>query len=133
MDDWRMSKVPFFTVRHVTDEITSLGVRIVGITENAADPSAKCFLFQISLGGRTDQDRQLGLDTYAVSNEWGASAYGCIDAYSVKDDELVLNFTPQGAEMLGNPTHVLLNLALSSQGIDALRRGLSSVIGDPTS
>lgn len=47
---------------------------MVGLSEDAAD-GGRAFLFQAA-PSFDEQDRILGMDTYAVSNEVGATVYG---------------------------------------------------------
>lgn len=124
-----MTKTPYFTVRNVTDDcLPDFNSRIVGITEDRADPSAKYFLFQRALGDFTDEDHRLGMDTYAISNEQGKSSYGSLASYKLSGTKLVLNFTVDGAESLGVPTTVELNLALADEDVETLRSGLREVV-----
>jgi hypothetical protein len=122
---------PFFTVRYVSDDMLSdIDTRIVGLTEDPNDPSAKSLLFQRSLSEPTAEDRQFGMDTYAISTEQGVSEYAPLWSYELTDATLTLNFTEEGADLLGIPPSVILRLDLNSDALATLRSGLSEVIGD---
>jgi hypothetical protein len=127
-----MSADPLFVVRRVTDTtLKEIGVRILGITENQEDGQARCFLFQISLEEYHDQDRRLDLDAYAVSNEKGATAYGCLTSYKQSESRLILNFTKDSTKVFGLSSPVVLSLALDDQNLELLRRGLREIVGTP--
>jgi hypothetical protein len=103
------ASAPFFTVVHVTDDVMEdIDTRILGVTEDPGDPTAKCFLFQRSLSEPTDDDRRLGMDTYAISTEQGLSDYAPLASYELSDRELVMDFTEEGARLLGVPQNVIL-------------------------
>jgi hypothetical protein len=72
--------------------LDDLDVRVVGITQDPEDSSAMCFVFQRSLGDASEQDRQLGLTTYEISDELGLSAYGALDSYELTANSLLLTF-----------------------------------------
>ena len=48
----------------------------------------------------SDQDRALGVDTHAVTNELSAAVYGAVEAYTIDEGATL---TPDGADMLGLP------------------------------
>jgi hypothetical protein len=124
-----MSSTAFFTVSYVTDDIMNdLDARVVGIAENPNDPSARSFLFQRSLSDPTDQDRRLGMDTYTVSTEQGMSACAPLETYELTSEKILLNFTEEGADLLGVPQRVMLELALSNHEFETLSSGLREII-----
>jgi hypothetical protein len=123
-----MNSPPLFTVRRATDDtLNDLNVRIVGLSEDVAGTTGKCLLFQRALES-TDQDRALALDTFAVSNEGGATEYGCVRRYSLGPHSLSLQFTRDGAEALGVPQSTLLALDLGDGAIATIRSGLKAVL-----
>lgn len=123
-----VSSPTFFTVTHVTDDILNdLDARVLGLTEDPNDPSARSILFQRSLSEPTDQDRRLGLSSYDVSNEQGLSAYAALESYELRPDTLVLNFTGYGANLLGMSRQVRLELALSDRDLETLGTGLREI------
>jgi hypothetical protein len=124
-----VNNAPFFIVRHVSDDsMDDLGTRVVGVTEDPQADYARCFLFQRSLSPHTDEDHRLGMDTYAISNEHGASAYAPLASYEVTPRKLVLNFTKDAASVLGVPQQVTLELALTDHDVEILISGLREVI-----
>lgn len=130
MDGLAMNNISLFTVRYASDDIQSdLNVRVIGITEDPQDASARNFLFQRSLGDPTPEDQRLGLDTYATSNEQGLSVYGALDSYHLDQATLVLNFTAEAAAVFGVPRTVTLELALNEHDVQVLSSGLREVVG----
>jgi hypothetical protein len=123
-----MNTPPLFTVRRATDDtLNDLNVRIVGLSEDVAGATGKCLLFQRALES-TDQDRALAMDTFAVSNEVGATEYGCVRGYSLGPNSLRLQFTLDGSDALGVPQDTLLALDLSDRAITTIRSGLKAVL-----
>jgi Immunity protein 10 len=124
-----VSSAPFFIVRHVSDDsMDDLGTRVVGVTEDPQTDCARCFLFQRSLSNYTNEDRRLGMDTYAISNEHGVSAYAPLTSYEVTPRKLMLNFTKDAAKVLGVPQQVTLELTLTDHDMEILISGLREVI-----
>jgi len=74
------------------------------------------------------QDRELGMETYAVSNRWGATSYGCVERYRITEDVLELDLTADGVRDLGLPPHVEIQLALDRESVDRLRTDLRDVL-----
>src|SRR5437660_7354445 len=93
-DPREMSRqVPDLTVRRVSDDtLPDLNVRIVGISEDPAGLTGRSLLFQRALRFN-QQDHELGMDTYAISNEDQATAYGSISGYQLRPPWLELHFT----------------------------------------
>jgi Immunity protein 10 len=78
-----------------------------------------------------EQDSFLGMDTYCVSTDSGATFYGGVESAKVNATELAVRFTPEAAETLGVPRDLLLQFedeaALTVAG-DGLRRvGVAAV------
>lgn len=49
----------------------------------------------------TDEDRELGMDTYAISNELGATHYGGLASWSVDGDAVTVELSEDAAGVLG--------------------------------
>lgn len=129
MGGFAVNASSLFTVHYVSDDtLTDQNTRIIGITEDPGDTCARSFLFQRSLGDPTPGDRRLGLDTYAISNEQGLSAYGALNSYHLDHAVLVLDFTEEATALLGVPRTVTLQLALNDQDIEILSSGLREVV-----
>lgn len=119
-------RVQFTATRVSRQRLDDAGLTIVGLTDKA-DGDGHSLIFQRS-AVFTDQDRELGQDTFAVSTETGATTYGGLDSYLVRDRELLLEFEPDAARDLGLPTTTRVALALSGSELDGLRTGLAEVI-----
>jgi hypothetical protein len=119
--------VTIFTATHVSHQhLDDLDVTVLGVTDDS-DGDGHSVIFQRS-STFTDQDRELGQDTFAVTTETGAIAYGGLESYDVGDDALVLEFEPAAADDLGLPTSTRVELALSRHDLDELRAGLAEVV-----
>lgn len=117
-----------FTAHDVSVESSpELGVKIVGLAEQSTGDPGECLLFQRALTF-TQQDRELGMDTYAVSNRWGATSYGTVERYRVTEHVLELSLTPDGARDLGLPQRVEIELAVCRESVDRLRTNLPDVL-----
>ena len=121
---------PFFTVRYVSDDVLhDIETRIIGLTEDPKSPSARSLLFQRSLSEPTEEDRQFGMDDYAISTEQGLSEYAPLESYELTEQTLTLNFTEEAASLLDMPPTVTLGLQLSEESWATLSSGLREVIG----
>ena len=72
-----------------------------------------------------EQASLLGMDSYSVSTDSGATFYGGVESARVDGTELTLRFTPEAAETLGLPRELLFRFedqaAVKVAG-DGLRR-----------
>jgi hypothetical protein len=122
-----MNTTSLFTVRYVSDDtLPDSNVRIVGITEDPQDASARCFLFQRSIDSTTENQR---LGTYCISNEQGWTDYDPLDSYHLDQEALILNFTAEAAAMFGYPRTLRLELALNKHDVEVLDSGLRAIVG----
>jgi hypothetical protein len=119
-------RVQFTATRVSRQRVDDPGVTIVGLTDTPAGDSHS-LIFQRS-ATFTDQDRELGQDTFAISTETGATTYGGLQSYLVGDRELLLEFAPDAARDLGLPNTTRVALALSGSELDELRAGLDELI-----
>lgn len=121
-----MNTASLFTVHYVSDDtLSDSNVRVIGITEDPKDASARCFLFMRSLDPTAENQRQ---GTYCISNEHGWTDYDPLDSYQLDDSALVLNFTAEAADMFGYPRTVTLELALNQHDVGVLSSGLREVV-----
>jgi hypothetical protein len=68
------------------------------------------------------QDALLGMDTYCISNENGATFYGGVRSARLNRSDLELCLTPEAAEALGVDTDLLLRLPSASAADTTPRR-----------
>jgi hypothetical protein len=117
-----------FVVRQVAVETyEDLNAEAVAISESIEEGDYMVLTFQRGLS-YDDQDRNLGMDTYCVSDERGATSYGCVVSWVIADHVLHLVLTARGAASLGVPEHLTLPLELEPDDVLRLRNGLSSVL-----
>ena len=115
-------RVGGFTVRRIgVKELTDDETFVVGLTEDD-EGAGRALVFMVSLAF-DEQDRALGMDTYCVSNEVGATVYG-----GVASCVLELTFEPSAAETLVVHEECRFPLQLDEQSIAHLRRGLRRVL-----
>ncbi|MFF4606559.1 Imm10 family immunity protein [Streptomyces sp. NPDC001339] len=91
-------------------------------------------IIQISLYEPDDQDEQLGLDTYCVMAESGATHYGGIEEAVLTGNTLRLSFTEEATSGLGLPSPSLtLHLDVPDDDVAALASGLRRALtyGNP--
>lgn len=102
-------------------------MKIVGLAERATDDPGECLVFQRALTF-TRQDRELGMDTYAVSDRWGTTSYGSVEGYRVTEGVLELRLTAGGARDLGLPRHLAIELSICGESVETLRSNLREVL-----
>jgi Immunity protein 10 len=128
MDD----AVTIFTARYVQFERLDDGdVDVLCINEDP-EGAGRHLIFERA-GSFSDQDCELGMDTYAVTNEHSATVYGVVSAYSLGDEALILKLTSDGSSALGLPRTTRLGLKLPPGDLAQLRAGLRAVVGGSTS
>lgn len=133
MDGGAMSAEPEcgFDVRAVAEEELSMdGCLVVGLAEEK-DGGGRSLLFQRWLGGDLAGDRQdrlLGMDTYCISNESGATVYGGVSSWGLEGDVLVLCLSTESAEALRLGRECRFRLLVDRQSIARLVEGLSRVL-----
>lgn len=91
-------------------------------------------IIQTALYEPDDQDQQLGLDSYCVMDENGATYYGGIEEALLTGTTLRLTFTEEATHELALPTPSLtLNLNVSADDVAALAAGLGRALsyGNP--
>ncbi|KAA2263820.1 hypothetical protein F0L68_09115 [Solihabitans fulvus] len=93
-----------------------------------ADGDGWGIVIQATRGEFTEQDRRLGMDTYSVSNEHGASVYGGVRACAVDGDVLRLALTRDAAEQLGVEQDVEIQLPAGAGAAARLRAELAVVL-----
>src|SRR6266540_5957480 len=57
-----------------------------------------------------EQDLRLGIDTYSVSTQTGATAYDAISGWSVADHQIVLQFDRESARSLGTARQTRIDM-----------------------
>jgi hypothetical protein len=93
--------------------------------ENGAGESITIAIMLVN----SQQDIDLGLDTYCVSNGWGATVYGGITAYRMDDRRLTLYLSQDAARRLKTRRTFVIDLQIGDDDIEKLRRGLARILG----
>ncbi len=115
------------TIRRVEAlELLDVETFVVAMGEQP-DGSGQGLIFQLGLAP-DEQDRALGMDTYCVCNEAGATVYGGVTSCILEGDLLRLSFTPEAAESLAVGEECRLQLQVDRQSIKRLREGLRRVL-----
>jgi hypothetical protein len=84
-------------------------------------------IFQLGLS-LDEQDFALGMDTYCLTNETGASSYSSVIRCSLTDDLLTLQLAPEAAQLFDGMDKLLLSLKIDAASIEQLRQGLRRVL-----
>ena len=112
-----------FEVRRVAvEELTDENAFVVALSENA-DGTSCALIFQASLE-LDEQDEALDMDTYCLSNEQGASAYGGIRSLVLADRIPTLNLDDGTADVLSLGEECSFSLLIDDESLAALREGL---------
>jgi hypothetical protein len=94
-----MTSAGFAAAKVGVEYLADLEVTIVGLAEHE-DGGGRSLLFQWS-DTFDDQDRRLGMDTYAVSNELGRTTYGGVRRLEFRNNRLRLLLERKAASDLG--------------------------------
>jgi hypothetical protein len=135
------SRVDSNTVMKTPDEACRLEVRRVAVQESKElntfavglyennDGQGRYLIFQRSLQSDA-QDSHLGMNTYAITTELGATVYGGLASYAFDENisTLKLALEEQAAEDLGICLECELRLAIPPQELRNLLSGLARVL-----
>ena len=118
-----------FDVRMVqVDDLESQPALCVGVAEKA-DGSGRALVFQLA-HEFDDQDRALGMDTYAISTDTGATIYGGVTHYVLTDRLLSIWFSDNASTKLGIGRECQLALSVDPESLAKLRDGLRRILGN---
>jgi hypothetical protein len=84
---------------------------------------------QRSIGDYDEQDIDLGMDTYCIVTDSGATSYGGVVSCTMTDDSLDLEFSKEAEAKLGVKGYKII-LALSTADKALLRSGLRRLFND---
>lgn len=76
----------------------------------------------------TDEDRQLGMDTYCLVVETGATHYGGIEACTLDDGVLELRLSPEATEDLGVDGGFRVRVGDEPGAVQAVTDGLRAIL-----
>jgi immunity protein 10 of polymorphic toxin system len=115
------------TIRRVAvQELPDLNTMLVGLYE-WPDGTGRSLALQVAVPF-DEQDEALGQDTYCVTNEWGASAYGGIHEVQLDGDVLMIRFAPVAAVALSIDPVLRMRLAIDASSLAELKKGLRTVL-----
>ena len=127
---WPATRVVWFTARTVTAEaLEDLGTFIVCAAENT-DGSGQRLELQRALAF-DDEDRRLGIDTYCISTDAGATCFGGITNWAVTRDIWIIDFDARASAVL-NASGYRVRVELSDEKAREILKGFQRVLGDPT-
>jgi hypothetical protein len=92
------------------------GVLMVALSERE-DGSGRSLIIQSALQPDVG-DRRLGLDTYSVSTESGATEYGALTAWDVAIAAILLDLEPRAASALG--VDETIEIGISADRLEAV-------------
>ena len=76
----------------------------------------------------TDDDRRLGMDTYCLVAETGATHYGGIESATFEDEVLELRLSPDAAHDLGVESGFRIRLADPARTAQVVKDGLRAIL-----
>jgi hypothetical protein len=74
-----------------------------------------------------EQDRRLGLDTYCLCTEAGATYYGGVTSWTLTEGSLELRLDEKAAEVLGVEGGFVVNFA--PERLPAIKEGVERILG----
>lgn len=127
------------TIASVTaQEIPDDGIFVLALAqyEDSTAQDGHYLIFQIPLDDPSEDDRAMGMDTYCMVRDDGATCYGGLRYVEVASQYLSMYFDPQAASELGlDGTEVQFTLQLpDDHQPDALFSALKRILhyGDPS-
>jgi len=75
-----------------------------------------------------EQDRRLGLATYSLSTQTGATIHGGVVAYSLVDDLLLMHLNGEAQDTLGIPEQFTIRLDAEAATVESVRVALRSIL-----
>jgi hypothetical protein len=76
----------------------------------------------------SEQDRRLGQDTYCLSTQTGATHYGGVLSYGLKDSMLTMRLDSTAKDALGVEAEFSIFLDADSSTVEDVRQALASIL-----
>ncbi len=108
------------------EDVVEDNTLVVGLSQDQ-EGCGQTLLFQVA-HSFDEQDRALGMDTYAVSNEAGATVYGGVTSCILEGDILTVRFHPEAAATLEMDEECRYRLLVGRSSIVRLAEGLRRVL-----
>ncbi len=123
--------IAFIAKKVSAADLPGLNSRVVILAEGLGGNDAS---LQISRAlTDTQQDRDLGQDTYALSTQTGATVYGGVHSFSLDGSTLTMRLEPEAVDALGVPEEFSIGLEADTATIEAVRTTLRAMLGDESS
>jgi hypothetical protein len=108
-------------------ELADLNAHVVVLAEDPDGDSGPRLEISRSLV-HSPQDRALGLDTYCLSTQTGATVYGGVVSYRIEDETLTMRLDPRAQEILGVPEEFSIRLDADKSAMESVRLALASIL-----
>jgi immunity protein 10 of polymorphic toxin system len=116
-----------FIVRHVAvEELPADNSLVVALAEEPGG-GGRNLLFMVA-SEFDEQDRALGMDTYSLSDETGATVYGGVTSCRLEGNTLAIVLSSEAAAILGLDQATRMPLLVPPHTITRLARGLRTVL-----
>ena len=122
-----MTEFDATAVAFVRDEEVDSAYLVLAENE---DGSGERLEIQLSLT-ITDDDRRLGMDTYCLVNEGGATHYGGVEGWTLNGSVLDIKLDQDAAEELGVEGGYRIRLADPQKMAGEINVGLRAILGSP--
>ncbi|MFB9928302.1 Imm10 family immunity protein [Amycolatopsis halotolerans] len=98
----------------------------IGFSEEA-DGSGRSLLIQRQLGEFSQQDVELGHDTYCLMTEDGATCYGGITGFVLNGSTLEVTLSEEAAGILSLPVHQSIDLDVGAEDRESVKQAMDQV------
>jgi len=121
----------FVATAGAAEEFEDLETFVVVLAETLGGDGAR---LEIQRGLTVDaQDEALGMDTYCLCTQSGATHYGGVQSWRLSDGFLRISLDDAAASKLGVDREVTIELRLSDQAVHAVTTGIERVLELPQS
>jgi hypothetical protein len=120
-----------FTAKGVAaTELPNLNSRVVVLAEDPDGDGGPRLEISRALASTT-QDRELGLDTYCLSTQTGATVYGGVRSYTLHGSTLTIRLDPRAQGALGVPEEFSILLDADEPTVETVRSALALILTAP--
>ena len=121
----------FVATAGAAEEFEDLETFVVVLAEKPDGDGAR---LEIQRGLTVDpQDEALGMDTYCLCTQTGATHYGGVQSWRLSDDCLQIFLDDAAASKLGLDREVTIELRLADQAVQAVIAGIERALEFPRS
>lgn len=112
-------------------EDASLNTFLIVLAEHVDGDGARLEIHQAL--SFDEQDKALGQDTYCLMDESGATHYGGVSCWSLREGVLEMELTELAAKTLEADPKIVIDLVADEPSIERLDHGLRRLLGPPVS